>query len=135
MTRLGSAEWEWAARGKQGREYPWGNEEPDATRANYGESGPKQATPVGLYPCGATSEGVEDMAGNVWGWTESWHEEGQTGKVLRGGSWYDGASDLRGSGRGDDGPVGGDDGVGFRVAREVSVPCFFFFFSLPTRAE
>jgi hypothetical protein len=119
---LTSAEWEWAARGKQGREYPWGNEEPDATRANYGESGPKQATPVGLYPCGATSEGVEDMAGNVWEWTESWHDEEQTGKVLRGGSWYDGASDLRGSGRGDDGPVGGDDGVGFRVAREVSVP-------------
>src|ERR1035441_3049997 len=119
MTRLGSAEWEWAARGKQGREYPWGNEEPDATRANYGESGPKQATPVGLYPCGATSEGVEDMAGNVWEWTESWHDEKQTSKVLRGGSWFDGvASSLRASGRSFLEPVYRNDSIGFRVARE-----------------
>ena len=118
---LTEAEWEWAARGKHGREYPWGNEELDATRANYGETGPKQATPVGLYPCGATPEGVEDMAGNVWEWTESWYAL-KLGKVLRGGSWNYGASDLRASARYSLGPESRGVGIGFRVAREVSVP-------------
>jgi hypothetical protein len=119
---LTEAEWERAARGEQGREYPWGNEEPDATRANYYETGPKQATPVGLYPCGVTPEGVEDMAGNVWEWTESWYNERQTAKVLRGGSWYNSASSLQAWFRGYNVPDGRGADVGFRVAREVSVP-------------
>src|SRR6516164_8419040 len=94
---LSKAEWEWAARGKQEREYPWGNEQPDVTRANYYETAPKQATPVGLYPCGATPEGVEDMAGNVWEWTESWSDQEQKRKVLRGVSWNYSTSNLRAS--------------------------------------
>jgi formylglycine-generating enzyme required for sulfatase activity len=119
---LTEAEWEWAARGEQGREYPWGNEEPDATRANYYETGPKQAIPVGLYPCGATPEGVEDIAGNVWEWTASWYGQEQTRKLWRGGSWYNSASYLRASYRGSDEPESRVSYVGFRVAREVSVP-------------
>src|ERR1035441_7430041 len=122
MTRLGSAEWEWEARGKQNREYPRGNEEPDATRANYNESGPQQATPVGLYPCGATPEGVEDMAGNVWEWTESWYDPEKKFKVLRGGSWRFNASNLRASFRLNNVPEFRSKDIGFRVAREVFVP-------------
>ena len=118
---LTSAEWVWAARGNLGREYPWGNEEPDATRANYGATGPKEQTPVGLYPCGATPEGVEDMAGNVWEWTESWYDEEHTRKELRGGSLGDNPSLLRAVSI-DGEPVSRRyHYIGFRVAREVSV--------------
>jgi formylglycine-generating enzyme required for sulfatase activity len=119
---LTEAEWELAARGERGREYPWGNEKPDATRANYKESGPQQATPVGLYPFGATPEGVEDMAGNVWEWMASWYDQAQTMKVLQGGSWSGSASGLHASGRNRGVPGLRNDNLGFRVAREVPVP-------------
>ncbi|HWT79628.1 MAG TPA: SUMF1/EgtB/PvdO family nonheme iron enzyme, partial [Candidatus Methylomirabilis sp.] len=92
-------EWKRAAYGTEGREYPWGNEEPDATRANYGETGPRHATPVGLYPAGATPEGVQDMAGNVWEWVDDWYDKNKTVRVLRGGSWFSDATVLRAAGR------------------------------------
>jgi hypothetical protein len=116
------AEWELAARGKEGREYPWGKEEPDATRANYFESGPGHPTPVGLYPCGATPEGVQDMAGNVWEWVDDWYDESHTGRALRGGSWNVAGSYLRASFRSGGGPLYGYGDIGFRVARGVSFP-------------
>ncbi len=122
---MSEAEWEWAARGEQGREYPWGNEPPDATRANYGETGPRQATPVGLYPCGSTPEpeGVQDMAGNVWEWTESWYDERKQDKVLRGGSWgVDAAVPPGLAPRTGSSLASGSDGIGFRCAREVRIP-------------
>jgi hypothetical protein len=119
---LTEAEWGWAGRGEQGREYPWGNEEPDATRANYKGAGPEEPTPVGLYPCGATPEGVEDMAGNVWEWTESWYDESQTEKVLRGGSRGYEALSLRSSARSGIRPELKLSNFGFRVARDVSEP-------------
>ena len=59
------AEWERAARGREGRKYPWGNEEPSDERANF-KMDVGHPTPVGLYPLGATPEGVDDLAGNVW---------------------------------------------------------------------
>jgi len=88
-------EWEWAAGGRQGeavqevREYPWADNkgQPNPKLLNYnGNVG--ATTPVGSYPEGATPEGLYDMAGNVWEWTDSWYDESASLRVLRGGSWY-----------------------------------------------
>jgi formylglycine-generating enzyme required for sulfatase activity len=65
------AEWEKAARGINGREYPWGNKY-DKNRCNIKEGGRGGTTPVGLYsPQGDSPYGCADMAGNVWEWTHS----------------------------------------------------------------
>ncbi|RIK77614.1 signal transduction protein [candidate division KSB1 bacterium] len=90
-------EWEWAASGGK-REYPWGNDEPDETRANYANK-VGQTTAVGAYPAGATSEGLHDMAGNVWEWMENPYGAGaifgKEARALRGGAWNYYAVDLR----------------------------------------
>lgn len=99
------AQWEAAARGTDGRRYPWGNDEPTPDRADYGKiyrSG--QPDPVGSHPGGSGPYGAEDQAGCVWEWCEDvWNERAQvdrdglrdpvstTGdaadRVVRGGSW------------------------------------------------
>lgn len=113
-------EWEWekGARGTDGRPYPWGaKEKPTKELANFGMN-VGHPTPVGSYPKGASPYGLMDMAGNVWEWTASTYNEGETWRTLRGGSFFYGADFLRAAYRGDFHPVGRDHDVGFRCAQD-----------------
>lgn len=108
------AEWEWAARGRAGRVYPWGDEW-DPRRCNWGDPGEidgyAETAPVGSFPAGATPEGVHDLAGNIWEWSAN--------KVLRGGPWCLDAESVRCEWKGREDPQRADDKFGFRVVVEV----------------
>ncbi len=80
-------EWQEAAQGTDGREYPWGNQEPNCSLANYGSCA-AGTTLVGSKPAGASPYGALDMAGNVFEWVEEKN-------VLRGGCWGFSAASLR----------------------------------------
>lgn len=81
-------QWEKAARGTDGREYPWGNEPPTDKLCNFNMN-VGDTTPVGSYsPQGDSPYGVADMAGNVWEWCEGLYDDEHTWRVVRGGSWY-----------------------------------------------
>lgn len=79
-------EWEYAAVGDSGRDYPWGNEA-SCELANYVDC-VGSTSAVDSYPEGASWVGALNMAGNVWEWTSSWYDEGQDSRVSRGGSWW-----------------------------------------------
>lgn len=105
-------EWEKAARGTDGRTYPWANQEPTPKLCNFGQN-EKETTPVGKYsPQGDSPYGCVDMTGNVWEWTASDYERG--GKVLRGGGWDYGANLIRASSRGYRNPDYRFESIGFR---------------------
>ncbi len=84
-------EWEKAARGTEGFIYPWGNEFDKSFCNSSEESESRGTTPVDRFPKGESPYGCFDMAGNVWEWTDSWYDKNKERRVLRGGSWGDGA--------------------------------------------
>jgi formylglycine-generating enzyme required for sulfatase activity len=129
------AEWEKAARGVDGRLYPWENEW-DPKKLNSSEGGVGSTTPVDKYsPAGDSPYGAADMAGNVWEWCADWYADdlyaqrvGQemhdpsgpssgSARVVRGGSWYNDRWSCRAATRGGLVPAGFLDSLGFRVAR------------------
>jgi len=129
------AQWEFAARGTEGRKYPWRSEELTPEHANYNWN-VGDTTPVGLYPKGATPEGVHDLAGNVWDWCSDWYgpytgnEQADPGgpvndtrasaaRGLRGGAFGDLPQFVRCAYRGRDDPGGRDYDIGFRVVAPV----------------
>jgi formylglycine-generating enzyme required for sulfatase activity len=130
------AEWEYAARGTDGRRYPWGNGEPDGALAVFfrsislGHPEPPRGRPAGASPFGAY-----DMAGNVWEWCSDWYgpypEERQvdptgpvTGKkrVARGGGWTNELEKLRATVRGYGLPTRRSGHLGFRPVSDAPAP-------------
>lgn len=132
------AEWEYAARSAGlNIEYPWGDEAANCERAVMFEGdsgcGTGSTWPVCSKPQGNTAQGLCDMAGNVWEWVQDWYHESYTGaptdgsawdfpsaysRVVRGGSLYHQASQLRAASRNLSPPGASDAGVGFRCARD-----------------
>ena len=113
-------QWERAARGTDGRIYPWGDEF-DKEKCNTNESGIGKTTRVTRYPNGISPEGCYDMAGNVWEWTWDLYEEGGSDRVIRGGSWGHGARSCRSAIRSFVLPDRRGIRLGFRLSRSVSL--------------
>lgn len=133
------AEWEFAARGADGRRYAWGNDAPvqngamSARRANYGTDeccaadstdGHRTTAPVGSFPAGRSPFGLHDMAGNVWEWTTS-RFPGRSSQglpnwfVIKGGGWGNNPYCLRAAYKHGNPPDIGLDMVGFRCVGMV----------------
>ena len=120
-------QWEAAARGKEGREYPWGTGlKKEDDRCNYAPGwNPilNRTSPVGMFPKGSTPDSdceIHDMAGNVWEWCGDWYDKKKKRyRVLRGGGWIDYAGYCTASDRNGLHPGSRDDHVGFRLARSL----------------
>jgi formylglycine-generating enzyme required for sulfatase activity len=127
------AEWEKAARGTDGRTYPWG-EGIDCSFATYWNCAGNDTTQVGSYESGKSPYGIYDLAGNVWEWVNDWYDSGYynnspkenpkgpasgSSRALRGGSWSSGDGDLRASLRRRSTPGYFDYDFGFRCVRSL----------------
>jgi formylglycine-generating enzyme required for sulfatase activity len=138
------AEWEYAARGTDGRTYPWGEKLNRGDLANFADcnttfpwrepeinDGFAETAPVGSFPRGASPFGAEDMAGNVWEWCLDFYEvykgKERTNprsaltvgrRIYRGGSWKSRASSLRTTTRNFNVPEYSANDVGFRIVCE-----------------
>jgi len=139
------AQWEKAARGEDGRLYPWGNADPTGNRLNFADintnfdwsdkaidDGYEDTAPVGSFPAGVSPYGMLDMAGNVWEWTAEWYGinyySSQTTwrnpvgpvsgdyRMVRGGSWYSNTWYVRTAGRLWRTPDLRDNNLGFRCS-------------------
>ena len=105
-------QWEKAARGTDGREYPWGKGA-DPNRANYDETGIGTTSAVGAFPGGQSPYGILDVSGNVWEWTASPYDTASY--VLRGGAFNNQSDFARCAFRGWGAPDDRDSYLGFRV--------------------
>ncbi len=108
-------EWEAAARGPDGDEFPWGDQWRDGI-CNSAELKLGVTTPVGLFP-GSRSKAydLDDAAGNVWEWCNSLYKRDEEWRVLRGGAWIDVGRDVRCAIRFRGDPNNRYDIVGFRM--------------------
>jgi formylglycine-generating enzyme required for sulfatase activity len=138
------AEWEYAARGTEGRTFPWGEKLDGGQLANFADKstsfawrepfiddGFPETSPIGSYPRGASPFGVEDMAGNVFEWCSDYFEPYKakdranprsttinSKRIYRGGSWKSRIANLRTSARNFNAPDYLSNDVGFRVVCE-----------------
>ena len=138
------AEWEYAARGSDGRSYPWGETVGRGDLANFADAntafawsdrsindGFAESSPVGSFPRGASPFGIEDLAGNVWEWCSDYYDiykgaertnpqgpRAGSQRILRGGSWKSRFNSLRTSARSFNAPNFAANDVGFRVVCE-----------------
>jgi len=134
------AEWEIAARGTEGRIYPWGSAHPTRGHANAGETrwrGYNTLSNVGRFELGKTPEGVYDLAGNLWEWVADWYDptyyqfsardnpKGPSAgplRALRGGAWNNDSKAIRSSNRAGYAPDARRNDVGFRCAQDGPSP-------------
>lgn len=109
-------QWERAARGVDGRSYPWGDVW-FADRCNSSETGSRGTSPVGDFSSkGDSPVGCVDMAGNVWEWTASWYDESQARRAVRGGAWNSNRRHANATARRQYDPTLAHDHYGFRLA-------------------
>jgi len=129
------AEWEKAARGTDGRPYPWGNEPPTPAQAVFGlKEGAETVSPIGNRDQGRSPYGVQDLAGNLYEWVTDWYDDAYyatppirnprgpiegTAKVQRGGSYINSPYRLRAAFRTKGDPTEHDPHVGFRCAQDA----------------